>query len=309
MKNLSILFRCLLLVGAVTFFASCGDDDDSPEPMTLTEIAADVDRFSSLVTALERTGLDVVLNGSGSFTVFAPNNSAFTAAGVDASTFDVDELKEILEYHVFVGQSLTVANIPETQVYLGTAGTNGPDGTSLSLLVEKSGSSVTVNGDVPVINADIEGSNGVIHEIGSVLLPLNIVGHAQANSNFTSLVGALAAADGDLVGTLSNENATFTVLAPVNQAFTDIQPTVDGLTTAQLASILTYHVIGDVNATSTLLQNQNYGTVNGAEITVNKSGDTVTITDETGATATVLLANVQATNGVIHVIDKVLLLN
>lgn len=313
MKNLSLLFQCLLLVGAVTFFSSCGDDDDNPEPMTLAEVAADVDRFSTLVAALEKTGLDVVLNGTGNFTVFAPNNSAFAAIGLngqaDVDGFDENELKEILEYHVFVGDNLTAAKIPDGQTYITTAGQNGPDGTALSVLVEKSGSTVTINGTIGVVNADITGSNGVIHEIGTVLTPLNIVGHAQANSNFTSLVGALVAATGDLVGTLSDANSTFTVLAPLNSAFTAIQPTVDGLNADQLASILTYHVIAGANATSDALMSQNYTTVNGKEITVNKSGDTVTITDETGATATVQLANVQATNGVIHVIEKVLLIN
>ena len=307
MKRFLLLFALTLTTAFI--FTSCDEDDDpTPEPlMTVAEIAAADSQFSTLVEALERTGLTAVLNGTGPFTVFAPTNSAFDALGIDLATLSDDALTEILLYHVLGGAAIQAGDIAEGQTYVTTAAETGPDGNQLSLLIEKDGSAVSLNGSINVVTADVEASNGVIHVVDAVITPLDLVGHAAANANFSELVGALGAATGDLVTVLSATDQVYTVFAPLNSAFEEIAAVTAGLTADQLASVLTYHVVAGANVRSeSLTDGQSVTTVNSASFTVNLAGD-VTITDAQGNVATVVLTDVQATNGVIHVIDKVIL--
>jgi len=309
-KNLSFLGWALLLTLPFLFVA-CGDDDEDPipvvDPMNIVEIASGDAQFSTLVAALQQANLVSVLEGVGPFTVFAPTNAAFTAAGIDLATISDAALTEVLLYHVLGGAKITSGDLADGQTYASTASTYGPDATQLSVLIEKSSNGVVVNGSTNVSTADVDATNGVIHIVDQVLLPLDIVGHASANSNFTSLVGALVAADGDLVTVLSGDGP-FTVFAPLNSAFAAIQSTVDGLTTEQLAKVLTYHVVGGNVVSGALTDGQVVSTVNAPEtFTVNIDGGAVTLTDAGGGVSTVLLTDVQATNGVIHVLESVII--
>lgn len=308
MLNVSKFWTLLALVALVIGVSACNKDDDDTIPtteQTITEIAAADDQFSTLVSALQRVDLDVTLEGDGPFTVFAPTNAAFTALGIDLSSLSDEALTEILLYHV-LGGKVESGDLAEGQTYATSASANGPNGTQLSLLIERAGSDVTVNGASSVTTADIIALNGVIHVVDQVLLPLDVVGHASANSNFSQLVAALVAAPGDLPTVLAGDGP-FTVFAPLNSAFDDISATVDALTPEQLAKVLTYHVVSGANVRSGDLTNEQVvGTVNGEEFTVNISGSTVTISTASGGTSTVVLTDVQATNGVVHVIDAVL---
>lgn len=305
-------FKNLMAMLALALFASFGmvacnqDDDETPvEEQTIAEYAAGNPNFSTLVSALNRTGLTATLNGSGTFTVFAPTNAAFTALGVDLATISDAALTQILLYHVLGGE-ITAANIPDGQSYVNSASETGPNNAALSLLIEKTGNAVKINNSINVTTADVRTKNGVIHVVDKVIMPLDIVGHAAANSNFTSLVGALGAASGGLVNVLQGAGP-FTVFAPVNAAFDEIASVTATLNADQLASVLTYHVVPGLNVRSTALTNgQLVPTVNGETFQVNL-GTPVTITDASGNTSTVLLTDVQATNGVIHVIRKVLI--
>ncbi len=125
------------------------------------------------------------------------------------------------------------------------------------------------------------------------------------NSNFTSLVGALSAASGDLVNVLKGDGP-FTVFAPVNAAFDEIADVAAQLSEDELAEVLKYHVVSG-NVLSSDLTNGMVVTTLAGTFTVNISGSNVTLTDESGATVNVIATNVQGTNGVVHVIDKVLL--
>lgn len=310
-KNLSFLGWTLLL--ALPFlFVACGDDDDDDimmnEPMSIVEIASGDAQFSTLVAALQQADLVSVLEGAGPFTVFAPTNTAFTNAGIDLNTISDEALKEVLLYHVLGGAKITSGILDEGQTYASTASTYGPASTQLSVLIEKNGSAVVLNGTTNVSTADVDATNGVIHIVDEVLMPLDIVGHASANSNFTSLVNALVAADGNLVNVLSGDGP-FTVFAPLNSAFTAIQSTVDGLSSEQLAKVLTYHVTsGNVRADA-LTDGMTVPTVNTPEtFTVNIAADgAVTLTDAGGGVSKVLSTDVQATNGVIHVLESVII--
>jgi len=247
-----------------------------------------------------------VLEGTGPFTVFAPTNAAFTAAGIDLNTISDEDLTKVLLYHVLGGAKIASGDLGEGQTYASTASTYGPDDTQLSVLIEKGSNGVVLNGTANVTTADVDATNGVIHIIDEVIMPLDVVEHASANSNFTSLVGALAAADGGLVSVLQGDGP-FTVFAPLNSAFAAIQSTVDGLSTAQLAKVLTYHVASGNVRSSVLTDGMSVGTVNAGEnFTVNIAGGEVTLTDAGGGVSKVLLTDVQATNGVIHVLESVI---
>jgi transforming growth factor-beta-induced protein len=259
--------------------------------------------YSSLVGAVDGAGLVPTLQGDGPFTVFAPDNDAF--AQVDLSGLSQDEITNILLYHV-LGGAVASTDLQDGNTYAGTANTTGPDDTSVSMLIQKSGDGVRVNDAANVAVADIVATNGIIHAIDAVILPLDVVGHASANSDFSELVNALGVAEGNLVATLQGDGP-FTVFAPVNSAFEDIAAVVAGLTPAELRDVLLYHVVGGANVlSSTLSDGQVVTTVNTGEFTVNV-GTEVTITDAQGGTARVVFTDVQATNGVIHVLDKVLL--
>lgn len=303
----------VLLMGlALLFgFTACDNDDDDITPSddkTIVDIAAEDPQFSTLVSALQRTGLDAVLaNANGSFTVFAPTNTAFTNLGVDLSTLTDEELSAILLYHV-LGAEIASTQIQDGKTYVGTASNTGPNDTPLSMLIQKGGSTVKINNVADVTTPDIDANNGVIHVINSVLMPLDLVGHATANDDFTQLVNTLGAASGDLVSVLQDDSQTYTVFAPVNSAFEAIADVAAGLTADELASILTYHVVAGANVLSTDLNDgQTVQTVQTESFTVNINGNSVTITDATGATANVIFTDVQATNGVIHVLDKVIM--
>lgn len=319
MKNSKkyLKFLALMLIAGVTLisFTSCSSDDDGIEPeppmsTTITDIVANNPDFSMLKKAVVRTGLDEVLAGDGEFTVFAPNNDAFAAAGLtndDLENLPVEALKNILLYHTLT-TAVKAADVP--------AGPNAEveAANGNMLYVTNNSNGVFVNG-IKVIQADIEASNGVIHVIGNVLMPPvgNIVETAQANDALSFLVAAvLRASEGetDVVAVLSGADP-LTVFAPTNDAFqaagfetiADIQDAdPDGL-----AAILTYHVAAGRVFSSDLMNGQEVSMLNGETTTINLDGmPTVKGIGNTEA-SNIIITDIVATNGVVHVIDRVLL--
>lgn len=305
MKNVISLFLFAIVSLSIV---SCSDDDPIIpviESNTIVDIAVADSQFSTLVSALQRTDLVSTLQGNGPFTVFAPTNAAFTALGVDLATISDDDLKEILLYHV-LGADVKSTDLADGQTYTSTAAATGPGGNALSILVEKSSTGVKVNNTATVTTADVNAENGTIHIVDNVIMPLDIVGHAQANSNFTSLVGALVDAPGGLVGVLQGDGP-FTVFAPINSGFDAIADVVATLNGDQLASVLTYHVVSGANVLSTELSNEmEVSTVNGQKFTVH-IGDKVQLLDATASKSDVIITDVQATNGVIHALGNVII--
>ena len=304
---MKLKFYLLALLAFPFFMVGCSDDDEpeAPQTNTIVDIAVGDENFSTLVSALQRTNLVSTLQGDGPFTVFAPTNAAFDALGVDLSTISDTDLTNILLYHVIGGAQINSTDLAEGQTYASTASASGPNGTQLSVLVERAGSNVRLNDSANVVTADIVADNGVIHVIDNVITPLDIVGHAAANSNFTSLVGALSSAPGDLVSVLQGAGP-FTVFAPTNGAFAEIADVVATLTPEQLTSVLTYHVVAGNVASSALSDNMNVTTVNGQDVSVSMTSG-VKLIDAGGNESQVILTDVQATNGIIHVIEKVII--
>lgn len=277
----------------------------APQSNTIVDIAVGNENFSILVSALGITGLDAALaNEDAMYTVFAPTNEAFGAlltelgiGGLD--DVSVEDLTNILLYHVLDSKNMA-ADI--STGYFATLGSGPSDGSNLSFYVDME--TAMINSRANITTTDIVADNGVIHVIDKVILPLSIVDIAVNNPTFGILVEALAKAD--LVGALSGDGP-FTVFAPTDAAFTALfaELGVDGvadLSAEALTPILLSHVVSG-NITSGQLSDGEVQTLNTEKkILINTSGG-VTIDGDVN----VVLADVQGTNGVVHVIDKVIL--
>jgi transforming growth factor-beta-induced protein len=269
-------------------------------PSDIVDTAIADGRFKTLVAAVQAAGLVDTLKGKGPFTVFAPTDDAF--AMLPAGTLDTllkpenkDQLAGILTYHVVAG-SVMAADV----VKLTLADT--VNGAPVKIMVD--GDKVFIN-DAQVIITDIQTSNGVIHVIDSVLLPpSDIVDTAVADGRFTTLVAAIQAAG--LVDTLKGEGP-FTVFAPTDDAFAKLPAgTVENLLKPenidQLAGILTYHVVSGRVMAADVVKLTSADTVNGKPVTIKVDGGKVYIND-----AQVIITDILTSNGVIHVIDQVIL--
>lgn len=324
MKRRTVLAGALASAG-LSLLAACGggdDDSQSPTPPSanLVETAQADAQFSTLVSALTKAELTGALAGSDPLTVFAPTNAAFDAAAQAlgladgpalVSALPADALASVLLYHVVAGNrlssSLSAGSLSTLYTFESAAATLA---LSLSSGVQLTDAVLT---QATVTTADVVASNGVIHVIDKLLVPpgvLNVVQMAQLNPNFASLVGAVVSAS--LQGALSDANATLTVFAPVNSAFEAIASTVATLSTGQLATVLTYHVLDTQVLSSGIPFGTPVDTLAGQPITINDNATApaiATIADTTSSPANIVAVDVRASNGVIHVIDKVLLPN
>jgi transforming growth factor-beta-induced protein len=272
----------------------------TPKPMTIVDIAVADGNFKTLVAALSAAGLDKTLAGDGPFTVFAPTDAAFAklpAATVESLLKPENKAKlvQILTYHVVAGKVMAADVVKMT-----SADTVARLPVTIKVDMDK----VMIN-NASVAKADIEASNGVIHVIDSVLLPpADIVDTAVADGRFKTLAAALTAAG--LVDTLKGAGP-FTVFAPTDDAFAKLpQGTLETLLKPEnkqtLTDILTYHVAAGKMMAVDVVKQTLIDTVNGAPVKVKLDGSKVFIND-----AQVVITDIIAANGVIHVIDSVIL--
>ncbi|PKH68767.1 fasciclin [Flavobacterium sp. ALD4] len=309
-----------LLVILFIFATSCSDDDNNttapPVDNTITGIALKTADLSILVQALTKAELAVTLQGSGPFTVFAPTNAAFTAFLSSEGYPSLDDvpkaaLMQILLNHVVSG---SVKSTDLTTTYIktlakGSASTANP----LSMFVNTAGGKVMLNGVATVTNADIMASNGVIHLVDNVIGLPTIVTHATANPNFTSLVGALTGeGQPDFVTILSGEKPFFTVFAPTNDAFTALNTElapggIESVSAANLTKVLQYHVVSGNILAASLTEGQVVPTLQTPQTFKVLLTGVPKIEDANARIATITATDVQCSNGVIHVLDKVLL--
>jgi transforming growth factor-beta-induced protein len=298
-------FIPVMLIMTVLFFSSCNNDDDEMEVMAeknVVEVAADAGQFTILIQAAQKAGLAEYLSTQDGITVFAPTDDAFAMllTNLGASSLDdipVADLKNILLYHV-IGSKAMSSDL--SSGYFPTLSES--NGNSISMYINV-GEGVSINKNVKVTSADVEASNGVIHVVDKVILPPSVVNIALDNENFSILVQAVVKAG--LVDALSSAGP-FTVFAPTNDAFTALFAQlgisgIDDLTAEQLIPILTYHVVSG-NVLSNTLANGKVGTLNeGKSLTIDLNGG-VKIND-----SEVVAADIQGSNGVVHVINKVLI--
>ena len=297
-------FLGLMAVLGMVFSSACSTDDDGPmppAPENIVQVAIGADQFSMLVAAVQRAGLVDALSAPGPFTVFAPTNQAFAAAGItDVANVPVDDLRDILLYHVVSGR------VMGSQVTTGTVPTLLADA-NLDFAV--SGGTITINDNVGVVTADIAASNGVIHAINNVLMPPvesnTIADIVMGNEDFTTLLAAVAQTG--LTDALANADGEYTVFAPTNTAFsrflTDNGLTAEALLASpDLIQILSYHVVPGLVPSSAV----EAGSVTSLATTPFyisiDTEDAVWI----NGNAKVETVDIMADNGIIHIIDYVI---
>jgi uncharacterized surface protein with fasciclin (FAS1) repeats len=325
MKNLNQTFKVMSVLFVALFITSCNDDDTvtpiTPQEQTIATIASNNSEFTSLVAALNRAGLTSTLNSSGNFTVFAPTNTAFDAF-LDANNFinleavPIPLLREVLLNHV-IADELFANEL--TTTYVKTLGKGSASSTNtLSMFVDTS-NGVRLNGVANVTQADINASNGVIHKVNAVIGLPTIVTHATANSNFSTLVAALTRSDQtdqNFVGILSGTaSSPFTVFAPTNAAFGSLLTEfnwadLNAIPEAVLENTLKYHVVTGSNILASGIPTTatNITTFQGQTFSVNATGG-AKITDQNSRVSNIIATDVQCDNGVIHVLDKVIVPN
>lgn len=303
-KQITILLSLLLIV----LFATASLTSADNHTPNIYEIASTNADFETLTAAVKQAGLAGTLEGPGPFTVFAPTDDAFAAlaaAGIDPEA----TLQNILLYHVVPGNlkaadvlaagTLTTAFAGKTFDVSDSAVITTPDGVTANIVV-----------------TDIEASNGVIHVIDAVIPPpvnaldlsqngdpeLTIAEIAVANGNFDTLVAALDAAG--LVSTFASPG-NYTVFAPTDDAFAALgQDTINAVLADKdlLTSILTYHVVNDSLSINQVANSNTLPTLNGKNVDVSFDGGQVMVDG-----STIVINNIRASNGVIHVIDAVLI--
>jgi transforming growth factor-beta-induced protein len=297
---IALLAAAAVAVAGVATSASAG----TREGGDIVQTAVSAGQFSTLASLLQQAGLVDTLESPGPYTVFAPTDAAFAKvpkATLDALAADPAKLKAVLLYHVVPGR-LSAADV----VKLTTAQT--AEGRSVAIKVVNG--TVFVDGG-KVTTPDVTATNGVIHVIDSVLIPREpaattapktIVKTAVAAGTFKTLATLLRKAG--LVKTL-NGKGPFTVFAPTDAAFAKVpKATLAALATnkAKLRSVLLYHVVkGNVPAAK-VVKLRSATTLNGKPVAIRVKNGKVTV-----AGARVTTADVKASNGVIHVVNKVLI--
>lgn len=306
--NKFLKVMAVTLIAAFTL-SSCEKEEEAPEPTKdIVELAQATSTLSTLVTALTTAELISTFKGTGPFTVFAPSDAAFDKLeeGVlDILIANPEVLADLLKYHVVSGKKLS------TDLSTGTVQTL-LTGKSINLTVSMG--SVKLNGSSNVTTADVDATNGVVHIIDEVLLPegfqlpkKSIAELASETPDLSILTEALTKFP-NLVSALGGEGS-FTVFAPTNEAFTALlgvigQTGLNDIPENVIERLLKYHVIAgaslkstdltDGQAAATLLSDQD-------KLTVDINGTAVKINN-----ANVTTANIEAGNGIIHVIDAVL---
>ena len=314
MNNFKYLIFTLLAFSLVTF-SSCGDDDKEEEatPKSIVDTAIDTDNLSILVDALTQADLVSTLQGTGPFTVFAPTNDAFQAL-LDSnsewnSLSDIDNttLANVLTFHV-IAADVKAASLTDSYV---TTLASGPNDEQIALQIDVTGG-VKFNGSATPITTDIDATNGTIHIIDKVMLPSNVVELASNNPAFSTLVAALTRSDltTDYISILTGDGP-FTVFAPTNDAFQALLDSnvewneLGDIPVDLLQAVLNYHVVSGANVQSRELTDGQEVEALGGKFTIDLTSGVKVVGGS--STATVTLADVQGSNGVIHVIDTVLL--
>ena len=298
---LAVLVVAALAAAALGASASVSSASRSDGDKNIVQTAVAAGQFTTLASLLTKAGLVDTLSTGGPFTVFAPTDAAFAKvpkATLDALAKSPAKLKSVLLYHVVAGR-VTAADV----VKLSSAKTL--EGRSLAIKVADG--SVYVD-KAKVTTPDIMASNGVIHVIDSVLIPKtasaskNIVQTAAEAGQFKTLASLLTKAG--LAGTLQG-SGPFTVFAPTDAAFAKVpKATLAALAKnkVKLRAVLLYHVVKGKVTAAQAMKLHSAKTLNGKSVSIRVSGGKVLV-----GGATVIKANVNASNGVIHVINKVLI--
>ena len=318
MKNYRPIVSLILLIT----FLSCSKEETEviePAQSTLYDLVANSMNYSYLEAALRMTNLDEVLVGDDVYTLYAPDNNAFIGFLMRSGFNSLEEvpretLKQILLNHVMIGQ---MEYRDFKSGYFQTAATSAANGNAMSIYINQVNMRVTLNGESRIVQGNVRASNGIIHVVDRIIPLPSLVTFILADPLLYNLAVALTRNDltVDFTAVLSTQNGTspapFTVFAPNNLAFLDLltELGVDRLSAIDeptLNSTLNHHVVGEINTLSSdLSDNLLINTLEG-EITANVTGG-ASLTDGNNRVSNIIVVDVQANNGVLHIIDKVIL--
>jgi len=318
MNNYRPIVSLILLI---TFLSCSKEETEVVEPAqsTLYDLVANSMNYSYLEAALRMTNLDEVLGGDDVYTLYAPNNNAFIGFLMRSGFNSLEEvpretLKQILLNHVMIGQ---MEYRDFKSGYFQTAATSAVNGNAMSIYINQVNMRVTLNGESRIVQGNVRASNGFIHVVDRIIPLPSLVTFVLADPLLYNLAVALTRNDltVDFTAVLSTQNGTspapFTVFAPNNLAFLDLltELGVDRLSAIDeptLNSTLNHHVVGEINTLSSdLSDNLLINTLEG-EITANVTGG-ASLTDGNNRVSNIIVVDVQANNGVLHIIDKVIL--
>jgi len=296
----------MMLLGTtiVASNSSCKDDDPAPAPQkNINEIVNTDTSFSLLKQAITKAGLGTALS-TGSLTVFAPDNAAFAASGINSAAIDalpVATVSNLLTYHV-LGSKVVSTAVPVSDSVRTLS--------NKLLFASRNANGVFVNG-VKVKTADVAASNGVIHVISKVLTvpSATIADLATATPDLSLLLVAVERAG--LTGAVSGAGK-YTVFAPTNAAFAAAgypdAASINAAPVPAVAAIVKSHVLPTNVFSSDLIAAATLPTIQPAvSLTVGTTPASVKITGSGSAASNIVSPNILATNGVVHVIDRVLL--
>jgi len=311
-KKINILILLSLILAQ-----SCKEDDDFGQaetaPLNIAEIINERTDLNTLAGALVQADLDATLRSTTTYTVFAPNDEAFST--VNISELSEFQLQNTLLNHVKATVTADFASTLQTG-YFNTLAT-GPDGNNLSFYTN-SLESTTFNGIATLVNnaSDIGATNGVVHVVNQVLTPPTVLDHIQANPNYSLLAEAIETADlGDALSLMNEEddNFPYTVFAPNNMAFEALMSqlngafgwqTIDEIPLDILQQVLLYHVVPSTNLVSAEANDASLSSLQGESFSIDANTN---IDDASYDTTSITLTDIQSINGIVHGIDKVLL--
>jgi uncharacterized surface protein with fasciclin (FAS1) repeats len=335
-KYIRLFARYLAISILLLTVNSCNSDDDGPvtSDLTITQTLLIETELSTLLEALDLAGLAADLNGTLFYTLLAPDNAAFSrffnANGFPNGLSDFDTpdevalLRQILLYHVSEGSVRAENYLSVGAAFFNTLSVESPNGGRLSMFFNTLNSNDitfnggSTNGGAIVTRGNIPASNGTIHIIDEVMPLPTVTSLTVANIGLTSLVAALTRSDQpDFAGILAGTtDSPFTVFAPTNDAFTDLinsnndWNSLEDIPTELLTDVLQHHVIAANNIVSSEITNGlvSPATLEGDTLTFSVVGDIINIQDGAGNNGIqIAVANIQASNGVIHVISGVML--
>lgn len=316
----SIRFKNLFLpIVAAMALASCSSDDGGNGNYENLAVTANGYSLTTFVTAAELAGVDNLLTGTSDYTVFAPSNAAFDQFLSENGYTSINNvptslLKEIILNHILSG------DIQSSELGTGYKRTmaHGPASatSAINLYIKSTDASIKFNGVSSLLTSNIRASNGRLHLVDKVIPLPTIVTHLQANADLSALLAALSFdSNSGFIATLSDTGNQFpyTLLAPTNDGMNNLLNDLDvanysEIPAANLEEILSYHVLPTQNKFYTQLSDGSYPTLSGQAFTIQNTGGGKKITDAQGRIANfTTVRDIQAWNGIIHVVDNGLL--
>lgn len=276
-------------------------DTTTDEVVTLTAFFNNDPNFSLLSEAIEQIGFSEALDNPSSFTFFAPDNTAFeaylTSLGInDIKNIPTNLLNQIVKNHMLSGAQ-EIKDL--SSGYINTSAKEFSTQGAINMYIAKDGMTTLINGTVMITEADIEATNGTIHKVNKVIALPSVATFLMADPQFSVFAEGIFNDDG-ITNDLINLDTDFTVFIPANETFGDITIT---------ENILKYHVSKGVVKRSNSFSDEILTTESGSNLEVTISGNDILLTDESGNTANIMIKDIQAWNGAIHTINKVLIPN